>query len=600
MMAESMKGLRRSYRCGELSLANVGEEVTVMGWVQKQRNKGGIIFVDLRDRAGILQIIFEESDCGAEHFAKAEKLRSEFVIAVVGRVEKRSGAVNENLATGEIEIRAVQVRILAEAETPPFPIEADSKTKEELRLKYRYLDLRRPDLQRNLMLRSKIATTIRAFLSREGFLEIETPILNKSTPEGARDYLVPSRVHPGTFYALPQSPQIFKQLLMCSGYDRYFQIAKCFRDEDLRADRQPEFTQVDLEMSFVDVDDVIDATERMVAEVCREAIGLNVQLPIQRMTWDEAMNRYGSDKPDTRFGMELTDVSEIVKDCGFGVFTGALETGGSVRGINVKGQAEMPRKKIDALVEFAKGYGAKGLAYLSVMPDGSYKSSFAKFMNQEELENLVKAMAGEPGDLLLFAADRLKTVWAVLGALRCEVARQLELVESDKFNFLWVTEFPQFEWSDEEERFVAMHHPFTMPMEEDLERLESDPGSVRAKAYDIVLNGVELGGGSVRIFQSDVQERMFRALGFTDEKAHEQFGFLLDAFKYGVPPHAGLAIGLDRFVMLLVKAESIREVIAFPKVKDASCLMSEAPNVVDEKQLEELCLAVKLPEEDIL
>ncbi len=600
MMAESMKGLRRSYRCGELSLANVGEEVTVMGWVQKQRNKGGIIFVDLRDRAGILQIIFEESDCGAEHFAKAEKLRSEFVIAVVGRVEKRSGAVNENLATGEIEIRAVQVRILAEAETPPFPIEADSKTKEELRLKYRYLDLRRPDLQRNLMLRSKIATTIRAFLSREGFLEIETPILNKSTPEGARDYLVPSRVHPGTFYALPQSPQIFKQLLMCSGYDRYFQIAKCFRDEDLRADRQPEFTQVDLEMSFVDVDDVIDATERMVAEVCREAIGLKVQLPIQRMTWDEAMNRYGSDKPDTRFGMELTDVSEIVKGCGFGVFTGALEAGGSVRGINVKGQAEMPRKKIDALVEFAKGYGAKGLAYLSVMPDGSYKSSFAKFMSQEELEGLVKSMAGEPGDLLLFAADRLKTVWAVLGALRCEVARQLELVDNNKFNFLWVTEFPQFEWSDEEERFVAMHHPFTMPMEEDLERLESDPGSVRAKAYDIVLNGVELGGGSVRIFQSDVQERMFRALGFTDEKAHEQFGFLLDAFKYGVPPHAGLAIGLDRFVMLLVKAESIREVIAFPKVKDASCLMSEAPNVVDEKQLEELCLAVNLPKEDTL
>lgn len=597
-MAESMKGLKRTYRCGELSLASVGEEVTVMGWVQKQRNKGGIIFVDLRDRAGILQVIFEESDCGAENFAKAEKLRSEFVVAVVGKVEKRSGAVNENLATGEIEVRATQARILAEADTPPFPIEADSKTKEELRLKYRYLDLRRPDLQRNLMLRSRIATTIRAFLSREGFLEIETPILNKSTPEGARDYLVPSRVHPGSFYALPQSPQIFKQLLMCSGYDRYFQIAKCFRDEDLRADRQPEFTQVDLEMSFVDVDDVIDATERMVAEVCREAIGLEVALPIPRMTWDEAMNRYGSDKPDTRFGMELTDVSAVVRDCGFGVFTGALESGGSVRGINVKGQAEMPRKKIDALVEFAKGYGAKGLAYLSVMPDGSYKSSFAKFMTSEQLADLVAAMQGEPGDLLLFAADRLKTVWAVLGALRCEVARQLELVDNDKFNFLWVTEFPQFEWSDEEERFVAMHHPFTMPMEEDLERLESDPGSVRAKAYDIVLNGVELGGGSVRIFQSDVQERMFRALGFTDEKAHEQFGFLLDAFRYGVPPHAGLAIGLDRFVMLLVKAESIREVIAFPKVKDASCLMSEAPNTVDEKQLEELCLAVKLPEQD--
>ncbi|MFG6357116.1 MAG: aspartate--tRNA ligase [Acetatifactor sp.] len=599
-MAESMKGLKRTYRCGELSLANVGEEVTVMGWVQKQRNKGGIIFVDLRDRAGILQVIFEESDCGAENFAKAEKLRSEFVVAVVGKVEKRSGAVNENLATGEIEVRATQARILAEADTPPFPIEADSKTKEELRLKYRYLDLRRPDLQRNLMLRSRIATTIRAFLSREGFLEIETPILNKSTPEGARDYLVPSRVHPGSFYALPQSPQIFKQLLMCSGYDRYFQIAKCFRDEDLRADRQPEFTQVDLEMSFVDVDDVIDATERMVAEVCREAIGLEVALPIPRMTWDEAMNRYGSDKPDTRFGMELRDVSAVVRDCGFGVFTGALESGGSVRGINVKGQAEMPRKKIDALVEFAKGYGAKGLAYLSVMPDGSYKSSFAKFMTPEQLADLVAAMQGEPGDLLLFAADRLKTVWAVLGALRCEVARQLSLVDNDKFNFLWVTEFPQFEWSDEEERFVAMHHPFTMPMEEDLERLESDPGSVRAKAYDIVLNGVELGGGSVRIFQSDVQERMFRALGFTDEKAHEQFGFLLDAFRYGVPPHAGLAIGLDRFVMLLVKAESIREVIAFPKVKDASCLMSEAPNTVDEKQLEELCLAVKLPEQDSL
>ena len=597
-MAESMKGLKRSYRCGELGLENVGEEVTVMGWVQKQRNKGGIIFVDLRDRAGILQIIFEQSDCGAEHFAKAERLRSEYVIAVVGKVEKRSGAVNGNLPTGEIEVRATQVRILAEAETPPFPIEADSRTKEELRLKYRYLDLRTPDLQRNLILRSRIATAIRAFLAREGFLEIETPILNKSTPEGARDYLVPSRVHPGTFYALPQSPQIFKQLLMCSGYDRYFQIARCFRDEDLRADRQPEFTQVDLEMSFVEVDDVISVTERMVAEVCKEAVGLEVRLPLPRMTWDEAMNRYGSDKPDTRFGMELTDVSEIVRSCGFGVFTGALEAGGSVRGINVKGQAEMPRKKIDALVEFAKGYGAKGLAYLSVMPDGSYKSSFAKFMSQEELENLVKAMGGEPGDLLLFAADRLKIVWAVLGALRCEVARQLELVDRDRFDFLWVTEFPQFEWSDEEERFVAMHHPFTMPMEEDLERLESDPGSVRAKAYDIVLNGVELGGGSVRIFQSDVQERMFRALGFTDEKAHEQFGFLLDAFRYGVPPHAGLAIGLDRFVMLLVKAESIREVIAFPKVKDASCLMSEAPGTVDEKQLEELCLAVRLPGED--
>ena len=591
-MAESMKGLTRTHRCAELSLQNVGEEVTVMGWVQKQRNKGGIIFVDLRDRSGILQIIFEENDCGAEAFARAEKMRSEFVIAVVGKVEKRSGAVNENLATGEIEIRAAQVRILSESETPPFPVEADSRTKEEIRLKYRYLDLRRPDLQEKLILRSKIASEMRAFMAKEGFLEIETPILCKSTPEGARDYLVPSRVHPGSFYALPQSPQIFKQLLMCSGYDRYFQIAKCFRDEDLRADRQPEFTQIDLEMSFVDVDDVIDATERMVTRVCREAIGLEVQLPLKRMTWDEAMNRFGSDKPDTRFGMELVDVSGVVKGCGFGVFTGALEAGGSVRGINVKGQAEMPRKKIDALVEFAKGYGAKGLAYLSVLPDGTYKSSFAKFMTEEELKALVAAMGGEAGDLLLFAADRLKIVWSVLGALRIEVARQLELIDNDRFDFLWVTEFPQFEWSDEEERYVAMHHPFTMPMEEDLPLLESDPGKVRAKAYDIVLNGVELGGGSVRIFQADVQERMFRALGFTDEKAHEQFGFLLDAFKYGVPPHAGLAIGFDRFVMLLVKADNIREVIAFPKVKDASCLMSEAPNVVDEKQLEELCLRV--------
>ncbi|MCM1410435.1 MAG: aspartate--tRNA ligase [Lachnospiraceae bacterium] len=597
-MAESMSGLKRTHRCGELSTANVGETVTVMGWVQKQRNKGGIIFVDLRDRSGILQVIFEESDCGAEDFGKAEKLRSEFVAAVVGRVTRREGAVNENLATGEIEVRAESLRILAEAETPPFPIEADSKTKEELRLKYRYLDLRRPDIQRNLMLRSRIAATARNFLSEEGFLEIETPILNKSTPEGARDYLVPSRVHPGSFYALPQSPQIFKQLLMCSGYDRYFQIAKCFRDEDLRADRQPEFTQIDLEMSFVDVDDVIDATERMVARVCKEAIGLDVQLPLRRMTWDEAMNRFGSDKPDTRFGMELVDVSEVVKGCGFGVFTGALEAGGSVRGINVKGQAEMPRKKIDALVEFAKGYGVKGLAYLSVLPDGTYKSSFAKFMTEEELKALVTAMGGEAGDLLLFAADRLKIVWSVLGALRVELAKQLDLIDNDRFDFLWVTEFPQFEWSDEEERYVAMHHPFTMPMEEDLPLLESDPGKVRAKAYDIVLNGVELGGGSVRIFQADIQERMFRALGFTNEKAHEQFGFLLDAFKYGVPPHAGLAIGFDRFVMLLVKADNIREVIAFPKVKDASCLMSDAPNRVDEKQLEELCLKVVKTEAD--
>lgn len=597
-MSETMKGLKRTHRCGELSAANVGENVTVMGWVQKQRNKGGIIFVDLRDRAGILQVIFEESDCGAEHFAKAEKLRSEFVIAVTGRVEKRAAAANENLATGEIEVRAESLRILSEAETPPFPIEAESKTKEELRLKYRYLDLRRPTLQRNLMLRSRITTTIRSFLTGEGFLEIETPMLTKSTPEGARDYLVPSRVHPGNFYALPQSPQIFKQLLMCSGYDRYFQIARCFRDEDLRADRQPEFTQVDMELSFVDVDDVIDATERMVQKVCKEAIGIEVNLPMKRMTWQEAMERFGSDKPDTRFGMELTNVSEVVKGCGFGVFTGALENGGSVRGINVKGQAEMPRKKIDALTEFAKGYGAKGLAYLSVQPDGTYKSSFAKFMTEEELSALVNAMQGEKGDLLLFAADKNNIVYGVLGALRVELAKQLDLIDNNRFDFLWVTEFPLLEWSEEENRFVAMHHPFTMPMEEDLPLIDTDPGKVRAKAYDIVLNGVELGGGSVRIFQPDVQEKMFEALGFTKEAAYERFGFLINAFKYGVPPHAGLAIGLDRFVMLLVKADNIREVIAFPKVKDASCLMSEAPNVVDDIQLKELKIRLDVKEDE--
>ena len=587
-----MKGLKRTHRCAELSNANIGEIVTVMGWVQKQRNKGGIIFVDLRDRSGLLQIIFEESDVKAEGFAKAEKLRSEFVIAVVGKVEKRSGAVNENLKTGDIEIRATEVRVLSEAETPPFPIEAESKTKEELRLKYRYLDLRRPDLQGKMILRSKIAAKIRSFLTEEGFLEMETPILQKSTPEGARDYLVPSRVHPGSFYALPQSPQLFKQLLMCSGYDRYFQIAKCFRDEDLRADRQPEFTQVDMELSFVDVDDVIDVNERLLHYVCKEAIGLDVSLPIQRMTWQEAMDRYGSDKPDTRFGMELTNVSDVVAGCGFGVFTSALENGGSVRGINAKGQAGMPRKKIDALVDFAKGYGAKGLAYLAVQADGSYKSSFAKFMTEEQLKALVEAMQGEPGDLLLFAADKNKIVYNVLGALRLEVAEQMGIIDQDKFNFLWITEFPLLEWSEEENRYTAMHHPFTMPMDEDLALLDTDPGKVRAKAYDIVLNGTELGGGSVRIFQSDVQEKMFEVLGFSKEDAYSRFGFLLNAFKYGVPPHAGLAYGLDRLVMLLVKADSIREVIAFPKVKDASCLMTNAPDIVDDKQLEELCIQV--------
>ena len=597
-MAETMKGLVRSARCGEFSVANVGQEVTVMGWVQKQRNKGGIIFVDLRDRSGLLQVIFEEADCGSENFAKAEKLRSEFVVAVTGVIEKRSGAVNENLATGEIEVRAKSVRILSESETPPFPIEADSKTKEELRLKYRYLDLRRPDLQGNIILRSKIVSAMRDFMAKEGFLEIETPILCKSTPEGARDYLVPSRVHPGTFYALPQSPQIFKQLLMCSGYDRYFQIAKCFRDEDLRADRQPEFTQADMELSFVDVEDVIEVNERLIQHICKEAIGLEVSLPIPRITWQDAMDRYGSDKPDTRFGMELTNVTDVVKGCGFSVFTSAIENGGSVRGINAKGQAEMPRKKIDALVEFAKGYGAKGLAYLAVLPDGTYKSSFAKFMTEDELKALVEAMGGENGDLLLFAADKNKIVYSVLGALRLEVAKQMEIIDNDKFNFVWVTEFPLLEYSEDEDRYVAVHHPFTMPMEEDWQYIDTDPGKVRAKAYDIVLNGVELGGGSVRIHQNDVQEKMFEVIGLTKEEANDKFGFLLSAFKYGVPPHAGLAYGVDRFVMLLVKADSIREVIAFPKVKDASCLMTDAPNVVEQSQLDELSIAIAKAEKE--
>lgn len=594
-MSESMQGLKRSHRCTEVSGADIGQTVTVMGWVQKRRNLGSLIFVDLRDRSGLLQIVFDENSVGSEGFAKAGILRNEFVIAVVGTVQKRSAAVNENLKTGDIEVIATDIRILSEAETPPFQIEENSQTKDEVRLKYRYLDLRRPDIQRNLMLRSKVAYLMRDFMAKEGFLEIETPILCKSTPEGARDYLVPSRVHQGSFYALPQSPQLFKQLLMASGYDRYFQIAKCFRDEDLRADRQPEFTQADMELSFVDIDDVLDVNERLLQYVFKEAIGVDIKLPLPRMPWQEAMDRFGSDKPDTRFGMELTDVSDIVKNCGFGVFTGALENGGSVRGINAEGQGTMPRKKIDKLVEFAKGYGAKGLAYLSVNEDGTYKSSFAKFMAEEELEKLVAAMNGKPGDLLLFAADKNKIVWNVLGALRLELAKELALLDPNQYNFLWVTEFPLLEWSDEENRFMAMHHPFTMPMEEDWADIDSNPGSVRAKAYDIVLNGTELGGGSVRIHQDDIQEKMFEVLGFTKEQAHEQFGFLLDAFRYGVPPHAGLAYGLDRMVMHMVHADSIRDVIAFPKVKDASCLMSNAPDVVDEKQLRELGVKIEIP-----
>ena len=596
-MAESMKGLHRSHRCTEVSSANIGEKVTVMGWVQKRRNLGSLIFIDLRDRSGLLQIVFDEDSVGAEGFAKAGTLRSEYVVAIEGTVQKRSAAVNENLKTGDIEVIATSLRILSESQTPPFAIEENSQTKEDIRLKYRYLDLRRPDIQRNLMLKSRVLGLMRQFMANEGFLEIETPILCKSTPEGARDYLVPSRVHPGNFYALPQSPQLFKQLLMASGYDRYFQIARCFRDEDLRADRQPEFTQADMVLSFVDIEDVLDVNERLLKYVFKEAIGVDIQLPLPRMPWQEAMDRFGSDKPDTRFGMELVDVSDVVKGCGFGVFTGALENGGSVRGINVEGQGAMPRKKIDKLVEHAKGCGAKGLAYLCVNEDGTYKSSFAKFMTEDELKALVEKMNGKPGDLLLFAADKNKIVWNVLGALRLQLGEELGLMDENQYNFLWVTEFPLLEWSDEENRFMAMHHPFTMPMEEDWDKIDSDPGAVRAKAYDIVLNGTELGGGSVRIHQDDIQEKMFEVLGFTKERAHEQFGFLLDAFSYGVPPHAGLAYGVDRMIMHMVHADSIRDVIAFPKVKDASDLMSEAPGTVDEKQLEELGIQITATEE---
>ena len=596
-MAESMKGMHRTHRCTELNKEDIGKTVTVMGWVAKYRNKGGLIFIDLRDRSGILQLVYEEQDCGSEVFEKAAKLRNEYVIAATGIVTERA-AVNDNIPTGHIEIRVKETRILSEAETTPFEIVSDLKTKEELRLKYRYLDLRRPDMQEKLMLKSKVLRLMRDFMADEGFVEVETPIMCNSTPEGARDYLVPSRVNQGCFYALPQSPQVLKQLLMLSGFDRYFQIARCFRDEDLRADRQPEFTQADMELSFVDVDDVLEVNERLIKYIMKETKGIDIKLPLPRMKWQDAMNDYGSDKPDTRFEMKLVDVSEVVKGCGFGVFTSALEMkNGSVRGINVKGQAGMPRKKIDALVDKAKGFGAKGLAYLSVNEDGTYKSSFSKFMTEEELDKLVQTMKGEKGDLLLFAADKTALVWNVLGALRLDLGEELGLIDKSKFNFLWIVEFPLLGWNEDENRFQAEHHPFTAPMEEDWENADKDPGSIRAKAYDIVLNGYELGGGSVRIYQNDVQEKMFELLGFTKEEAHNKFGFLLDAFKYGVPPHAGLAYGVDRFVMLLAGAENIREVIAFPKNKDAMDLMLGSPNAVDTKQLDELGIMIKKTEE---
>lgn len=592
-MAESMSGLARSHRCTEVSNKLIGTEVTVMGWVQKRRNLGSLIFVDLRDRSGLLQLVFDEDTLSGEDYEKANSLRNEYVIAAAGEVQKRSAAVNENLKTGDIEIKVTDLRILSESKTPPFPVDAEQTVKDELRLKYRYLDLRRPNLQKNLLVRSQVTKAARDFLAEEGFLEIETPILGKSTPEGARDYLVPSRVHPGNFYGLPQSPQLFKQLLMCSGVDRYYQIAKCFRDEDLRADRQPEFTQIDMELSFVDVDDVIDVNERLLKKVFKEVLDVDVQIPMKRLTYQEAMDRFGSDKPDTRFGMELINVSETVKDCDFMVFKGALENGGSVRGLNAEGLGDLGRKKIDAFVDFAKEFGAKGLAYIQLKQDGSVKSSFAKFMKEEEMTALIDAMRGKPGDLLLFAADKDSVVYDVLGNLRLEIGKKYEMIDESLYNFLWVTEFPLLEWNEEQNRYTAMHHPFTMPMEEDLEYIETEPGRVRAKAYDIVLNGTELGGGSVRIHRNDIQKAMFKALGFSEEDANERFGFLLEAFQYGVPPHAGLAYGLDRLVMWMTGEDSIRDVIAFPKVKDASCLMTQAPGGVDTEQLDELGIDLK-------
>ena len=593
-MAESMSGMKRTHRCAELSKAQVGQTVTVMGWVQKSRNKGGVVFVDLRDRSGILQIIFEENKCGTEIFEKAGKLRSEFVIAVTGQVCERAGAVNKNLATGEIEVIAEQLRILSESETPPFHIEENSKTKEELRLKYRYLDLRRPDIQKNIMMRSRACAVIRNFLTEEGFLEIETPMLTKSTPEGARDYLVPSRVHPGSFYALPQSPQLFKQLLMVSGYDRYFQLARCFRDEDLRADRQPEFTQVDMELSFVDVDDVIDVNERLLARLFKEIIGVDVPLPIQRMTWQEAMDRFGSDKPDTRFGMEICDISELVKNCGFGVFTSAIENGGSVRAIVAKDAAKtLTRKEIDKLTEYVKGIGAKGLAFVRWVDDEP-TCAFAKFLGEGELDVVLNKVGAQKGDVVLIVADKNKVTLPVLGALRLKVAKQLDIIP-DGFNFLWITEFPFFEYDEDTDSWLAMHHPFTMPMDECIQYLDTDPGKVTAKAYDLVLNGTELSSGSIRITDYELQQKMFQALGLSDEEIEAKFGFLVEAYKYGAAPHGGMGIGLDRLAMIMTGNDSLRDVTAFPKVQNASELMSGAPNVVDEEQLQELSISI-IPE----
>lgn len=589
------KNDKRTHYCGTLSAADIGSRVCVLGWCQRQRDLGSLIFIDLRDRTGIVQLAFDENT-DKDIFRHAFTTRSEYVLCAKGVVRHRGeGAVNENLPTGEIEIAVDGFKVLSEAETPPFPIVENSDTNMETRLTHRYLDLRRPDIQRNIMARSEITAIARNYFKEQGFIDIETPCLIKPSPEGARDYLVPSRVHPGCFYALPQSPQLYKQLLMYSGFDRYFQIARCFRDEDLRADRQPEFTQIDLEMSFVDEEDIIAVNEGFIKKVFDEFMHLPLEVPFRRMTWNEAMERFGSDKPDTRFGMELCNISETVRGCGFGVFANCVAAGGSVRGINVPGGAKMSRKEIDSLVEFVKTYGAKGLAWYKNSAEGA-SSSFAKFLSEEETAAVLEKMGCKAGDLALIVADRNKVVFDSLGALRCEVAKRMGMIDRTKFNFLWITEFPLFEYDEEEGRYYAMHHPFTMPMEEDMDKIDTDPGAVRARAYDIVLNGTELGGGSIRIHTTERQKKMFHTLGIDDETANEKFGYLLEAFKYGVPPHGGLAFGLDRLMMLLLGVDDIRDVIAFPKVQNASELMSKCPAPGDPKALEELCIKVDIPE----
>lgn len=593
---ETLNGLKRTHYCGDLRATNIGEEVVLMGWVQKKRNLGGLVFVDLRDRSGLCQIIFD-TDVNAEAFAKAEKLGSEFVIAVTGKVSERSSK-NPNLPTGDIEIVATSLKVLNKSETPPIYIKDDDNVSEELRLKYRYLDLRKPSMQQKLMTRSKIANIVRNYLSSNDFFEIETPFLIKPTPEGARDYLVPSRVNPGKFYALPQSPQLFKQLLMVSGMDRYFQIVKCFRDEDLRADRQPEFTQIDCEMSFVEQEDVMAIMEKMVQVVFKEILNVDVQLPLPVMTYAEAMERYGSDKPDTRFGYELTNISDLVENCGFGVFANATKPGFSVRGINVEGKAEeFSKKQIGKLEDHAKTYKAKGLAWMKVGANREVTSPIAKFFSEEELTSILDRMNAKEGDLLLFVADKNSVVFDALGQVRLEVARRLDLLDNSVYKMLWVTEFPLFEQDEETGRFIAMHHPFTSPMDEDLDKLDSDDkASLRAKAYDIVINGYEVGGGSVRIFNPDVQKKMFAALGMDEEESQEKFGFLLDAFKYGTPPHAGIAFGLDRLTMILTGTTNIKDVIAFPKNQSAVCPMTNAPSPAEKEQLHELSIEVNIEE----